>query len=116
MDILEWRLKHGFKKAVYLNVVLFFVFAGLGCTNTRKTTKTETIATTSNSVVTSTGPQGTTSVVTTTPVTDKSQTITTTTETKPAGHQGILSSTVHAIGWVIALPFRLVGGLIGWIF
>jgi hypothetical protein len=42
-------------------------------------------------------------------------TTTTTTETK-AGHPGILSHTVNVIGWVIALSFRFVGGLIGWIF
>jgi hypothetical protein len=39
---------------------------------------------------------------------------TTTTETHEPG--GILSGTVDAIGWVLALPFRLVGGLISIIF
>jgi len=42
---------------------------------------------------------------------------TTTTESEHEGaHFGIISGTVHAIGWVIALPFRIVGGLIGLIF
>ncbi len=43
----------------------------------------------------------------------------TTTEEKSSddgAHFGILSGTVHAVGWVLALPFRLVGGLIGIIF
>jgi hypothetical protein len=41
-----------------------------------------------------------------------------TTESKESDdpHYGIISGTVHAIGWVIALPFRIVGGLIRVIF
>ena len=31
-------------------------------------------------------------------------------------HFGILSGTVKAIGWVLALPFKIVGGLISIIF
>ena len=113
MQIFEQGLKYKFKKVVSL-VVVFFVLVGLGCTSTKKTTKTETASSTSNVVVTNPGDQGTTSTVTTSP--QDTKTTTTTTETKPTGHPGILSSTVHAIGWVIALPFRLIGGLIGWIF
>ena len=42
---------------------------------------------------------------------------TTTTEKEHEGpHFGIISGTVHAIGWVLALPFRIVGGLIRLIF
>ena len=42
---------------------------------------------------------------------------TTTTEKEHEGpHLGIISGTIHAIGWVLALPFRIVGGLIRLIF
>jgi hypothetical protein len=47
---------------------------------------------------------------------------TTTEETKEEEHDddgphfGILSGTVKAIGWVLALPFRAIGGLISIIF
>ena len=45
------------------------------------------------------------------------RTETTTTEKEHEGpHLGIISGTVHAIGWVLALPFRIVGGLIRLIF
>lgn len=110
-------MEHWVKRSICLGIVMFFVFAGLGCSTTQKTTQTETVVTSSDQVATIQGENGQTTVVTTTPAVQSSQTTnTTTTETKPTGHPGILSSTVHAIGWVIALPFRLVGGLIGWIF
>ncbi|HXG17767.1 MAG TPA: hypothetical protein VNN62_01660 [Methylomirabilota bacterium] len=42
---------------------------------------------------------------------------TTTTETTDTGSSGgVLSSTVNAVGEVIALPFRVVGGIISAIF
>ncbi len=58
-------------------------------------------------------------VTTTTTSTDtgheaKPESTTTTQETKP--QRGILSSTVHAIGYVIALPFRIVAGIFRFIF
>lgn len=37
---------------------------------------------------------------------------TTTTETSTSEDSGVLSSTVNVVGEVVALPFRLVGGLI----
>lgn len=40
----------------------------------------------------------------------------TTTVQQPSPHRGVLSSTVHFIGEVLALPFRLVGGLLRAIF
>jgi hypothetical protein len=113
----SWKLKSGFKNGACLGLSVLFVLVGLGCASTHKTTQTETVVTSSDQTVTSQGKQGQTTVVTTSPAVQSSQTTNTTTETiKPVGHPGILSSTVHAIGWVIALPFRLVGGLIGWIF
>ena len=115
------KLKNWFKNSVYLSFVVLFVFVGLGCASTRKTTKTETVVTQSNDTTANEAGQNTKTTVASTDqqnkgIVNKSDTTTTTTETKAAGHPGILSSTVHAIGWVIALPFRLIGGLIGWIF
>ena len=96
-------------KSVYLGFVVGAVLIGAGCASTHKTTTTETTTAYSSSE-----PMGTEEQQNR-PAVEKSETTTATTETKP-GHPGILSSTVHAIGWVISLPFRLVGGLIGWIF
>lgn len=109
------KIKYWFKNSAYLVFGVLFIFVGLGCASTHKTTKTETTVTQSNDAVAN---DAEVKSATTESVSkdQQSSTTTTTTETKPAGHPGILSSTVHAIGWVIALPFRLVGGLIGWIF
>jgi hypothetical protein len=120
MQILSQKFKYWFKNSVYLGLVVLFVFAGLGCASTHKTTKTETVVTQSNNTTDNKVGQNNETTVTSSEqqnrgVVEKSETTTTTSETK-AGHPGILSSTVHAIGWVIALPFRLIGGLIGWIF
>ena len=116
MQIRMNESKDWFRNSVYLGLPIFFVLIGAGCASTHKTTTTETTATypnEGNQQTTTTGSasgdqqnQG---------VAQKSETTTTTTKT-PSEHPGILSSTVRAIGWVIALPFRLVGGLIGWIF
>jgi cytoskeletal protein RodZ len=121
MQIWSQKLKNWFKNSAYLGFAVIFIFVGLGCASSRKTTKTETVATQSNDTATNEAGQNTETTVTSSDqqnrgVVNKSETTTTTTETKAVGHPGILSSTVHAIGWVIALPFRLVGGLIGWIF
>lgn len=121
MQIWSQKLKYEFKNSVFLGLAVLFVFVGLGCASTHKTTKTETVVTQSNDATANEVGQNTKTTVTSNDqqnkgVVNKSETTTTTTETKAAGHPGILSSTVHAIGWVIALPFRLIGGLIGWIF
>ena len=120
MRIRPRKLKYGFKKSAYLGFCVLIIFVMLGCTSTRKTTKTETTVTQSNDAVVPDAGQKSATTKSTSNDQPSSTTTTTTTstaaETKPAGHPGILSSTVHAIGWVIALPFRLVGGLIGWIF
>jgi hypothetical protein len=120
MQILLQKLKYGFKNSAYLSFAVLFVFVGLGCASTHKATKTETVVTQSNDTVTNEVGQNNETTTSSNQqnrgVVNKSETTTTTTETKAAGHPGILSSTVHAIGWVLALPFRLVGGLIGWIF
>jgi phage tail sheath gpL-like len=131
------KLKYGFKNGAYLGLGMFLIVVGSGCASTHKTTKTETATTVTKStdaVVNDAGEKTVTTVSTTgdpqnktvttvsttgdpqnKSVVSTSQATTATTETKP-GHPGLISSTVHAIGWVIALPFRLIGGLIGWIF
>ncbi len=112
------KFEHCFKSGVCLGLMMFLLFMGFGCVSTRKTT-TETVVMNSNDRVVNDEGQNTTTVASSDNqqnkgVVEKSET-TTITETR-SGHPGILSSTVHAIGWVIALPFRLIGGLIGWIF
>lgn len=111
------KLKYGFKNGAYLGLAVLFVFVVLGCTSTRKTVKTETTVNQSkDAAALDAGQKSATTGSTSNNQQSSTTTTTSTAETKPAGHPGILSSTVHAIGWVIALPFRLVGGLIGWIF
>ncbi len=112
------------KRSVCMGITLFLcVVMGVGCVSAHKTTKTTTTRTTLT-CPTEDGNRGylknTTMVVSSgdqqnNPVTKETETTTINTETKTE-HHGILGSTLHAIGWVIALPFRLVGGLIGWIF
>lgn len=113
------------KKSVCIGLVLFlFAVIGAGCASTHKTTKTTTTKTTatypadegnkgylknSTRVAASNDQQDNL-------VTQESETTTSTSTEAKAGHQSILGTTLHAIGWVIALPFRLVGGLIGWVF
>ena len=120
MQIWSQKLKYGFKNSVYLGLAVLFVFVGLGCASTHKTTKTETVVTQSNNTKTNEAGKNTETITSSDQqnkgVVNKSDKTTTTTEARPAGHPGLISSTIHAIGWVIALPFRLVGGLIGWIF
>ncbi len=118
MQTWSQKLKYGFKNSTYVGLAVLFVLVGLGCANTHKTTKTETVR---QSNATTEAGQNTETTITSNDqqnrgVVNNSETTTTTTETRPPGHPGLISSTIHAIGWVIALPFRLVGGLIGWIF
>jgi hypothetical protein len=121
MQFQPQKLKCEFQKSVCACLALFiFVVIGAGCASTHKTTTTKTTVTYpadegNKGYLKNATPVNTSNDQQNDPVTQKSETTTTTSETK-AGHPGILSSTLHAIGWVIALPFRLVGGLIGWIF
>ncbi len=50
------------------------------------------------------------------PVVVEKQTTKTEQTAKTEGDTGLLSGTVHVVGQVLALPFRLVGGLIGIVF
>ncbi len=101
-------------------LLVVWIFMGLGCASTHKTTKTETVTTYPNEGSVNAGEQSTTTTVTTSGgqqnkgVVGTSET-TTTTETK-AEHPGIISSTFHAIGYVIVLPFIIIGGLFHIIF
>jgi len=114
------------KSSVCIYLAFFIVVAmGVGCASSHKTTKTTTTKTT-ETYPANEGNKGylmkTASVATSNDqqnnlVTQKSEETTTVTSTEAkAGHQSVLGATLHAVGWVIALPFRLVGGLIGWIF
>ena len=122
MQIWPQKIKYGFKRSVCIGLALFlFVVIGAGCAGTRKTTTTKTTVTSSTEdgnkgYLKNTATDVTSNEQQNKPVTKESETTTTTTTETKAGHPGILSSTLHAIGWVIALPFRLVGGLIQWIF
>lgn len=116
---IQWKWsKYWFGNSVYLGVTMFFVLMGAGCARTHRTTTTETTVTTTSSADREQEVRYNRGYIVgapAEPAVEKSETTTSTTETT-SGHRGILSSTVNAIGWVIALPFRLVGGLIGWIF
>src|SRR3989338_10317406 len=99
-----WRA--GAKNGAYLGLVIVFVSFGSGCATTRKTTTTETTVTSNEPAEVSSDQQSETTTTTTTE---------TETETK-AKRPGIISSTFHAIGYVIALPFIVIGGLFRIIF
>ncbi|MDO8580920.1 MAG: hypothetical protein Q7S13_05515 [Candidatus Omnitrophota bacterium] len=102
MQIWLKKLKNQFKNGAYLGLTILFVSMWLGCASTHPTTKTET-------TVSTTGDQQNSGVV------DQSETTTTTTETK-AEHPGVISATFHAIGYVISIPFIIIGGLFRIIF
>jgi hypothetical protein len=84
---------------VKLSLLLFFaVFIGIGCASTTKTVRTETVQ-----------------APTTAPTVAERETTVTETQTQESSG-GVLSGTVNAVGEVVALPFRAVGGLISAIF
>ena len=85
-------------------VFFFLISITAGCASSHKTTTTETTVTRPaveeserNSEV------------------EKKEITTTTTETK-AEHAGILGTTFHVIGYIIALPFTIIAGLFHIIF
>jgi hypothetical protein len=84
-----------------LLVAFFLVTFAIGCASNSQTVKTETSrypATSDATVV-------------------EERTVTTTEEEGDVGSSGgILSGTVNLVGEIIALPFRLVGGLLRIIF
>lgn len=123
MKDLSRKLKCWFKNGAYLSLAVLFIFMGLGCASAYKTTKTETTVNHPNKGMIYQGERKSTTTVSTAGdhrnedavEISETTTTTTTTETK-AEHPGILSSTFHAIGYVIALPFIIIGGLFRMIF
>lgn len=112
------KLKYGFKNGTYLGLIVFFISMGLGCANTHRTTKTETTVTTYPTVgqeQKNLNNEGYIIRQQDKTVSEKSETTTTTTETE-AERPGLVSSTFHAIGYVISLPFIIIGGLFRIIF
>ena len=109
MQICQQKLKYEFKRSVCIGLVILLAVIGAGCASANKTTKTTT-------VVTSNDQQNNPSTQKSESYTNTATETTATTTTQNAEHQSILGATLHAVGWVLALPFRLVGGLIGWIF
>lgn len=94
------------RKISHLVFMFFFVFglvAACASQTATKTVKTETVQYLDE-------PARDTAE----PVVLNSQTTETT--TRESESTGLLSGTVHAVGQVLALPFRAVGGLIGLIF
>jgi len=81
-------------------VLILALSLGVGCASNSKTVRTETVE----------YPAGQAS-----PGVVERQT-TTATETQNGSSGGILSGTVNVIGEILALPFRLVGGLFRIIF
>ena len=114
--MLSIGLRYWVRNGVYFGLAILLVSMGLGCASTDKTTKTETVVTYPNE-----GEQEVTTTVTTSgnlenrEVAEKSETTTTTTQTKDE-HPGILGSTFRAIGYVISIPFIIVGGVFRMIF
>ncbi len=100
------RLECLFRSSTYLGLIMVFVVLGSGCTTTKETTKTQTTVTYPDQVKSSDAQKD---------VVVESQTTTTTTQDK-SEKPGILSSTFHAIGYVLALPFIIVGGFFTMIF
>ncbi len=96
------------RKIAYLFAMFFFAFNLLaGCatqTTTTKTVKNETVQH-SQEMAEDRRPE---------PVVVEKQQTTEATEEGKSG--GALSSTVHVVGQVLALPFRAVGGLIELVF
>jgi len=110
------RGKKVYEKSAHFFLVIIFV-SMVGCASTHKTTRTETTVTYPNEPV---GVEGERTVTTTVVTSDegyeqgaveKSETTTETTETK-SENPGVISSTFHAIGYVLVLPFLIIGGVL----
>jgi hypothetical protein len=98
---------HPFRLLTAISLTVLLSYQTTGCTSTR-TTSTTTVKTQETSEAPS--PQPPTKVVT-----EKSETVTDKGSATPwCG--GLLSCTVEGVGWVLALPFRLVGGVIDVLF
>lgn len=119
--IIEFKFQGG--NAIGIAVLSFVALGAVGCARTQKTTTTQTTVTypNQNQGMIYQGTQSTTTRVKKSDdpqnagVVEKSETATTTTQTKDK-EPGILSSTLHAVGYVISLPFIIIGGLFRIIF
>lgn len=103
------RQKYGFKKSSkYIGLILFifvWILVGSGCASTRKTTTTETTVSYPNEDANEADQERV--------IVEESET--TTTETK-AEDSGVLGATFKAIGHIISIPFKIIGGLFRIIF
>ena len=101
------RIERFFRLGIQ-TALISVVALGTGCATQRAITKSEMITTHPQSGdVGAEQPPGQSVVV------EKETTTTTETREDP---QGVLSTTVNVVGEVIALPFRIVGGLLRAIF
>ena len=87
-----------------LLLVICFGAFNYGCSHSRQYSKNEEVVTTGNPQQTVTGTQTT---VTSEKVVEQS---------RSDEHRGFVGQTVHVVGQIIALPFRLVAGLFEAIF
>jgi hypothetical protein len=99
------------KLKLSISVALLLTAPISGCSSTRKTsTTTVTTAEAPTSIADQPTQRPTAKVIT-----EKTETVTEKDSSGPwCG--GILSCTVEGVGWVIALPFRLIGGAIDVVF
>ena len=77
-----------------------------GCASTHKTTTTQT-SVSSGSTIESTAPVATTQSQTTTKITESST---------PSSSPGLIGGIFHAIGAIIAFPFKLIASIVEAIF
>ncbi len=106
-----------YSKRKYLILVCFvFLLLGPGCASTHKTTTTETTMTyPADAEQKTTAPTSPSSTKPNDTLIEKKETTTTTTETQ-GEHAGVIATTVHVIGYIIALPFTILAGLFHIIF
>ncbi|MFA5059188.1 MAG: hypothetical protein WC676_00975 [Candidatus Omnitrophota bacterium] len=107
------------KNSACLGLAIIFVFAG-GCASAHKTTTTETTVTTYPAVSQEQKDFSNKGYITRQQdesVSQESETTTTITTTDTETERpGVISSTFHAIGYVLAIPFIIIGGLFKMIF
>ena len=106
--MIRYRLTYKSILDLALIVAMTLVLVSGGCTSTRHSTTTES----------STQPAATTTTtVAPTAGTVQNQTTTTTTEAHETHEpHSILGAIFYAVGEVVALPFKLIGGLFDFIF
>ncbi len=101
----------GLRITVQLFILLLLVGSiGMGCSSVSKTTRTE-----KETTVTHPADQTATTFHPTEKTVVEKET-TTETEAQSAGGGGVLSTTVDVVGEILALPFRIVAGLLRAIF